>query len=71
MIPFLVGLSLMFIALLSFCIWNAHKSGKLAKELELEKQANEMQEERDEIAKKPSLSPTRLIEWMRSPHSRF
>ena len=71
MIPFLVGLSLMFVALLSFCIWNAYKSGKLAKELELEKQANDMQEERDEIAKKPSLPPTRLIEWMRSPHSRF
>lgn len=64
-------LSVLFIAILCFCIRNAYKQGKIEKELEVEKHVNEIQEKRDEIAKQPNLDSSRLIEWMRSPHSRF
>lgn len=71
MITIMVVLSILFLVLFYFSIRKAYKQGRTEKELEVEKHINEIQEKRDEIAKQPNVSASRLIEWMRSPHSRY
>jgi len=71
MIVLMGALSILFLVMMYFTIRNAWKQGRTEKELEVEKHVNEIQEKRDEIAKQPSLSASRLLEWMRSPHSRY
>jgi hypothetical protein len=71
MISIVIAMTLVFLAMISIIIRNAYKAGQSEKELEVEKHVNDIQEKRDEIAKQPSRTASRLIEWMRSPHSCF